>query len=199
MSMIVAARFMTFDAAAAAAGRLQAAGISQEDIHTFYVNSAGAHDRYPLGGDQRADPDAGPAQYGAITGAAVGGLALGAIAGVVASVLAATALALVAAVGVGAYVGALFGALWVAGRGRRPMRPTTAAPATSPPGADAHAPVRHAGVMLALHVDGAQAERALAVLRDAGGLDLERAHGRWVDGKWEDFDPLQPPQLAAGG
>ncbi|MFJ0616861.1 hypothetical protein WLW46_24205, partial [Bordetella bronchiseptica] len=93
----------------------------------------------------------------------------------------------------------LFGALWVAGRGRRPLRPATASPAVSPPGADEHAPVRHAGVMLALHVDGVQAERTLALLRDAGGQDLERAQGRWVDGKWEDFDPLQPPQLAAGG
>ncbi|MFJ0859416.1 hypothetical protein WLX37_24770, partial [Bordetella bronchiseptica] len=93
----------------------------------------------------------------------------------------------------------LDGALWVAGRGRRPLRPATASPAVSPPGADEHAPVRHAGVMLALHVDGVQAERTLALLRDAGGQDLERAQGRWVDGKWEDFDPLQPPQLAAGG
>jgi hypothetical protein len=34
---------------------------------------------------------------------------------------------------------------------------------------------------------------AARVLRDAGGAAIERATGRWQQGRWADFDPLRPP------
>ena len=37
--------------------------------------------------------------------------------------------------------------------------------------------------------------QAIEVLREHGAHDIERAEGRWRDGKWEDFDPLSTPRL----
>ena len=48
--------------------------------------------------------------------------------------------------------------------------------------------------MLALPVAPEQEALARRVLRESGGRDIERAQGRWLDGKWEDFDPLTPPR-----
>ncbi len=69
MSLIVAARFEGFEAAQAAAARLSANGFPDWDVNIFYVNPAGEHGRYPLGGDRRSDPDAGRADMGAFLGA----------------------------------------------------------------------------------------------------------------------------------
>lgn len=62
MSLIVAARFQTFDEATEAAQRLRLEGFSEDELHTFYINTAGEHARFPLGGDRVADPDARGAQ-----------------------------------------------------------------------------------------------------------------------------------------
>jgi hypothetical protein len=48
--------------------------------------------------------------------------------------------------------------------------------------------------MLALHVSPDRDALARTVLTQAGGTDVERAQGRWLNGKWEDFDPLTPPR-----
>jgi hypothetical protein len=34
---------------------------------------------------------------------------------------------------------------------------------------------------------------AARVLREAGGVAIERASGRWQQGRWADFDPLKTP------
>lgn len=187
MSLIVAARFQTFDQATLAAQKLFAQGYTEDDIHTFYVSPAGEHDRYPLGGDRLADPDARGGHLGAVAGASVLGLVFALLGGLIAARLAAPLLIIIAAAGVGAYLGALAGALWVIGRGRRRTLETPGAP-------QAHPAVRQAGVMLALHVPAQREAHARQVLREAGGSDIERAHGRWLEGKWEDFDPLTPPR-----
>lgn len=80
MSLIVAARFDTFPDVENAAQRLFSEGFTKQDVHVFYVNSAGEHSRYAYGGDRRSDPDSGRADMGAILGAALFGLAF-AIAG----------------------------------------------------------------------------------------------------------------------
>ena len=49
-------------------------GFDEGEIHTFYINSAGEHARYPIGGDRAADPDARNAHLGALAGAALVGL-----------------------------------------------------------------------------------------------------------------------------
>lgn len=186
MSLIIAARFQTFDQATVAAQNLFAAGFAEDDVHTFYINSAGEHARYPLGGDRMADPDAKGGHLGAVAGASVLGLLFAVLAGFIATRLAAPVLIIVAAAGVGAYLGALAGALWIVGRGKRRANHV-------PRAQEPHPAVRPAGVMLALHVMPEQDAEARRVLRESGGRDIERAQGRWAHGKWEDFDPLKTP------
>src|SRR3546814_250191 len=186
MSLIVAARFQTFEQAESAARNLHAAGFRDEDMHTFYVNIAGEHARYPMGGDRRADPDSRGASVGALVGAAALGILFALVCAVVAWQIDPSAIAVTAAGGVGAYIGALAGALWVTGQGRRLSHGTWAH--------DIHPEVRQAGVLLALHIQPDQEARAVAILREAGGMDVERANGRWANGNWQDFDPLTPPQ-----
>jgi len=186
MSLIIAARFQTFDQAEAAAQGLYAAGFRDEDIHTFYVNIAGEHARYPLGGDRKADPDSKGASVGAVVGAAGLGILFAILCAIVAWQIEPSAIAVTAAGGVGAYIGALAGALWVTGKGRRVRH--------GPVARDVHPEVRQAGVLMALHIQPDQEARAVALLRQAGGTDVERANGRWMNGKWQDFDPLVPPQ-----
>ncbi len=188
MSLIVAARFQTFDEATLAAQRLFAEGYTEDDIHTFYVSIAGEHGRYPLGGDRLADPDAKGGHFGAVAGASLLGLLFALLGGLIALRLSSSVFITIAAAGVGAYIGALAGALWVIGRKKRAVR---TAPGEPP---KAHPPVRQAGVMLALHVDVGREAQARQILREAGGTDIERANGRWQEGKWQDFDPLEPPR-----
>lgn len=54
------------------------------------------------------------------------------------------------------------------------------------------APRRH-GVLQALRVDPDRASEGTRVMRQAGGADLERANGQWINSRWADFDPLQSP------
>jgi predicted lipid-binding transport protein (Tim44 family) len=186
MALIVAARYTTFEQAQGAATALFAQGFAEDDVHIFYVNTAGAHAKYPIGGDRKADPDASGAQYGALLGGA--GLALvgAVVGGLIGGALQLAPLALLAVAGVGAYIGSLMGALWVTGR-RQPRS------GSSPSGHPEHPEVRSAGVLLALHTDPSREAQACKILRDAGGMDVERAQGRWQEGRWVDFDPLQPP------
>lgn len=184
MSLIVAARFDTFDHAAEAARKLCAEGFTEDDIHTFYINTVGEHARFPIGGDRVADPDAKGGHFGAVAGASALGLVFALLGGLIAARVGASVLIVIASAGVGAYLGALAGALWVVGRGRRTPQATT----------ETHPAVRQAGVMLALHVAPDRDALARTVLKQAGGKDIERAQGRWLNGKWEDFDPLTPPR-----
>lgn len=187
MSLIVAARFQTFDQATVAAQKLFAEGFTEDDVHTFYINSAGEHGRFPLGGDRVADPDAKGGHVGAVAGASALGLVFALLGGLIAARMAAPILIVIAAAGVGAYLGALAGALWIVGRDKRKREGATGVE-------EIHPAVRAAGVMLALHVPVGKEALARQVLRESGGRDIERAQGRWLNGKWEDFDPLTPPR-----
>ncbi|WP_343738473.1 hypothetical protein [Achromobacter sp.] len=189
MSLIVAARFEGFEAAKAAASRLATSGFSDWDIHTFYVNPAGEHGRFPYGGDRRSDPDAGRADMGAYLGAGGVGAVFAVFGGFVAAELSDSTAAILAAAGVGAYLGSLFGALWVTGHG------TTQHGHFNP---DSHAEIRQAGVMVAVRVRPQREILACRILRDAGGADVEHANGRWRNNHWEDFDPLSLPQREPG-
>jgi len=189
MSLIVAARFEGFEAAKAAASRLATSGFPDWDIHTFYVNTAGEHGRFPYGGDRRSDPDAGRADMGAYLGAGGVGAVFAVFGGFVAAELSDSTAAILAAAGVGAYLGSLFGALWVTGHG------TTQHGHFNP---DSHAEIRQAGVMVAVRVRPQRELLACRILRDAGGADVEHANGRWRNNHWEDFDPLSLPQREAG-
>jgi hypothetical protein len=196
MSFIIAARFESWDTAGVAAQRLIEAGYPQESIHTFYVNSAGAHDRFPTGGDRASDPDSAGAQAGAWGGGALLGVVGAVIGAVVASVIGGNIYVLIIATGVGAYLGSLAGALQLAGRGRRKSasRGTDPEMTSASDPAYEHPLVRHAGVTLAVVLDPGDRARVAAILKQSGGVDVERAAGRWENGKWADFDPIKPPE-----
>lgn len=188
MSLIIAARFETFDHAKNAAATLMQNGVASEDMHTFFVNPAGAHGRLAIGGDRAADPDAKGASFGAVGGAA--GLAvIGAVLGAMIGFgLGQSFLIVAAGAGLGAYVGSLIGG--VARMGRDKTGKSKAEQYESE-----HYAGRPAGVVLAVRVEPEQQERIANLLRDHGGIEVERAQGRWENGQWRDFDPLVTPDI----
>jgi hypothetical protein len=183
MSLIVAARFTTFPAAEAAADRLFSKGFVEEDVSLFFVNPRGQHDRFPLGGDQNKDAASTDAPKGAGMGVTIGAVA-GAIVGVgIFTVFSAPVLVSAIAAGVGAYIGSLVGAMSLTRGGGKGVRHAE----------HSHHETRDSGVLLAVHVTPDTQQEAAHVLREAGGMAIERASGRWQQGRWADFDPTRAP------
>lgn len=179
MSLIVAGRFTTFPAAENAVSRLFSSGFVEEDVTLFFVNPRGQHARYPIGGDVRVDAEAEKASTGAGNGGAIGAV-IGAVLGVgLFKTMSASILVLIIAAGVGAYVGSLIGAMsHMRGGGSVPRERV-------------HRESRDSGVLVAVHVSPETQQQAGHVLRESGGLEIERATGRWQQGRWSDFDPTQ--------
>jgi hypothetical protein len=185
MSIIIAGRFQTFPAAEAAAQRLFARGFVEEDVTLFFVNPSGQHARHPIGGDVGTDAGAQAAPKGAGRGVTIGAV-IGAVVG--AAVFAVFKAPLfVSVAGVGAYIGSLAGAM----SHTRKSKPGSSTSHANEENA------RHAGVLVAVHVSPESQNDAASTLREAGGMDIERASGRWKQGRWSDFDPLQPPHPVA--
>ncbi|CAD6526762.1 hypothetical protein ACFQ3P_13390 [Paraburkholderia sabiae] len=184
MSLIVAARFTTFPAAESAAERLFSAGFVEEDVSLFFVNPRGQHARFPIGGDENKDAAAIDTPKGAGMGVTIGAVA-GAVIGVgIFTAFSAPVLVSAIAAGVGAYIGSLIGAMYrTRGGGKGAHREAVH-----------HHEERDSGVLLAVHVTPETQHTATHVLREAGGASIERATGRWQQGRWADFDPLRPPQ-----
>ncbi|WP_233805408.1 hypothetical protein [Paraburkholderia sp. HP33-1] len=183
MSLIVAARFTTFPAAESAAQKLFDAGFVEEDVTLFFVNPRGQHGRSPIGGDIHAAPGAREAPKGAGTGLTIGAV-IGAVVGV--AIFAAFSMPLLVSLivaGVGAYVGSLIGAMSrTHEHGKSRLRVLY------------HEEARRSGVLVAVHVSPDNQFDAARVLRDAGGAAIEKASGRWQQGRWADFDPLKTPE-----
>ncbi|CAM5297271.1 hypothetical protein [Eoetvoesiella caeni] len=183
MALIVAARFNTFDAAEVAAGQLMAAGVKADNLFTFFVNPTESHSHHPATGTRASKRGF----VGAWLGAAVIGL-VGACAGaIIGFIFGSTTTGVLGGAGVGAYVGSLAGALRMIDRPRSEPRSeqTTAKPRDGRP----------SGVVLAVHVDAEHELQIARMLRDAGGQEIERAQGRWENGTWRDFDPLESPEI----
>lgn len=184
MSVIIAARFGTFEQAQGAANALMNKGVHSDELHTFYVNPPGEHARLPGGGDRPSDPDAAGAGYGAFGGAALLGV-VGAVAGaLVGFSLGSSWLPVAGGAGLGAYLGSLVGGLSILGR-EKPVD------SSLPPKPPATHGVRPPGVLLAVRVDTQSHQTVADILRQHGGIEIERAQGRWEAGQWEDFDPLE--------
>ncbi len=183
MSLIVAGRFTTFAAAETAERRLLENGFVKEDVTLFFVNPRGQHARFPVGGDQNADPQATRASVGAGKGGGIGAV-LGAVAGVALfRVFSESFLILIVAAGVGAYIGSLIGAMThTSGGGRVPDH---AVPHES----------RDSGVLVAVHVNPDTQQTAARVLREVGSVEIEGTHGRWRHGRWADFDPTKAVEV----
>jgi len=177
MTNIVAAHFDDFGTAEAAIQSLSTAGIPASHVDQFYVNAAGQHAQFPIGGDQDADPEAQGAEKGALAGAAIGGaagLALGLVATPFAGPVAA-----VGAMAAGAYAGSLAGAVNSLGNDH----PRPASPLARP-----------AGVVVAVYTPtAADRERSTAVFLRHRAESIEQADGTWSDGTWQDFDPVSIP------
>ncbi|MCG5076070.1 hypothetical protein [Paraburkholderia tagetis] len=185
MSLIVASRFTTFDNAETAIDRLHNHGFTDEDLSLFFVNPGGQHARFPVGGDRYADPQSRWASLGAGAGAAVGAVVGLVFATVFSLLVLRSLLVLAVSAGVGAYVGTLLGALWQTRGGGKGRAPDIGHDPDGTPKA------RESGVLVAVHVSPETQQEAAHVLAEAGGVEIERANGRWQHGQWADFDPTR--------
>jgi hypothetical protein len=186
MSTIIAGRFSDIDRVNAALAALPTEGFAREEYAGYYVAPPGEHGLLPLGGDAHSDEGAREAGSGAAVGAVTGGAAgtvVGGAAGAAAGAPIGGPVGAVVGAGIGAYVGSLVGALRKTRPGRREH-------------ADTEEPVERAGgAMIAVCVDRPGAEnKAIALLERHDADEIERAHGDWRDGGWQDFDPRVPTE-----
>ena len=65
MTMIIAGRFIRQDAAAASMAQLVQSGFDPARMTSFFVNPAGQHDTFPIGGDVDESPGTEKAGAGA--------------------------------------------------------------------------------------------------------------------------------------
>jgi hypothetical protein len=161
-------------------------GFSPGDIEVFYTGPSGRHDATPIGGDSSAD--AGSTRIG--EGAAEGGVAGAAIGFAIGAIVATAPLAgpvILTAAAVGALGGVVLGGVGASEDG------------STMPDTPEHPVGRPGGVVFAVRTDlGADDEqRALRHLREAGAIGLERAPARWADGRWVDWDPVEPREQIA--
>lgn len=173
---IIAARFEQQDEAQRAVAALQQAGAPADQISTFYVNPAGQHDLYPIGGDRDESPGSEDSDKGSAAGMGVGG-AVGGAAGLATAPVTGPLGAVVGSL-LGAHVGSLMGSL------------------SQTDNAEDFPPTRRAGMLVAVSISSQDEEqRAIDTLRTIGPTHLERAEGQIVEGDWVDFDPLSSPDF----
>src|SRR6202051_1423252 len=166
---VIGSLITTLPNAEAAAQRLFARGFLEEDVTLFYVAPSGQHGL--TGGDHYADASAQEVSKGAGKGVTIGAV-LGAIVGAALFVLLkAPWLAAVLAAGAGAYVGSLTGAMAHARSGKRAAASSTS---IGNHGSANAVDARHSGVVVAVHVAPELQAQAAAILRDAGGKEVER-------------------------
>jgi hypothetical protein len=175
MSNITAGLFENIEQAQDAVESLRRHGFTPDQVSHFANNPPGQHHQFPIGGDENADPGAKHAHAGTAAGAGIGAGAGAAVGAVIGGPPGAAVGA-----GVGAYIGSLAGTLnQLEGKGteQHPVR-------------------RPAGVMVAaLTPDVTAEQKAIRVLHAEGASHIERAQGRWENGKWADFDPVVAPRL----
>ncbi|HTH73122.1 MAG TPA: hypothetical protein VL635_01835 [Trinickia sp.] len=186
MSLIVAGRFTTFAAAESAARQLFAQGFVEEDVSLFFVNPRGQH-AHAAADSLHVVPHALRPVAHPGRGAVIGAVAGAVLAVALCAPLTASFLATITAAGVGAYAGALLGALLQA-------RLNAAPPVDEVVRHAVHHETRDSGVLVAVHVSPENQAAAAQTLDRAGALAIERATGRWQQGRWADFDPTQPPR-----
>ena len=179
MTQILSGQFDDFERADLLVTELESLGVNPENIQKFVLNAPGQHDRYPIGGDEDADPIARGGETGAATGAVLGGaggIALGA-----AAIPVVGPASVVAGLANGAYTGSLAGALNIMGKHPGPEEAPTRP--------------RPAGVRVVVRVP-TLGKRALvldALLRHHA-RSVEEAEGTWRNGAWADFDPVSIPR-----
>lgn len=189
MGTIIAARVQTQDDVANAIEMLVADGFAAEKTSSFFVNPAGQHDAYALGGDHDKSPGAEASGSGVVTGM-TGGSLVGALLGVAGAAIAGPIGPVIGAL-VGAHSGGLVGAM---------------SSMEEEPQSDAvtglhnyHQMPRRSGMLVAVEIQTmVEQKRAIDLLQGIGAEDVERANGTITEGAWTDFDPLSPSLLVPG-
>ncbi len=172
MTVIIAGRFAQQDEVEQAIAALQRAGAPPDQISSFYVNPAGQHDLFPIGGDRDESPGSEDSDKGTAIGLGAGGV-IGGAAGAAAGPLGAVTGALV-----GAHIGSLMGSL--SGTDEDKDIP----------------PLRQSGMLVAISVSSEEEEeKAIDTFRAIGATCVERSEGQIVNGDWADFDPLSSPKF----
>jgi hypothetical protein len=170
MTTIIAGRLEQQSQVQEAIDALRDAGFAENQISSFYVNPAGQHDQYALGGDHDKSTGAKHSDRGI-----AGGGAVGAAVGVATTPFLGPAGAAAGAL-VGAHIGSLVGSMSQMDEAEQSLA------------------VRRSGMFIAVCVPEHEDERhAVDVLRSVGAQDLERADGNIIDGDWNDFDPTSTP------
>ncbi|MFM0061499.1 hypothetical protein [Paraburkholderia phytofirmans] len=181
MSLIIAGRFNTFEKAEHASVKLQAKGVTEEDISIVYVTDHGQHARTPIGGDELNDEGSKEAPKGAGKGVVLGVL-VGACVGVGMRIgLNAPWITIAIAAAVGGYLGSLSGA----------MSHTRASRKKSRTSLENFENARQSGVLIAIHAEQTNVDTIIATLEECEAMDIERASGLWQRGAWADFDPTK--------
>ncbi|MBC7414533.1 MAG: hypothetical protein H7327_06325 [Herminiimonas sp.] len=192
MFNIIAGRFKEQDQATRALDALVDAGFAAERICSFYLNPPGQHNLYSVGGDRDESPGAHEAGTGIAAGAVTGG-AVGAGVGMLGAPVFGPVGPAVGAL-VGAHVGGLIGSLTQ--MKEKGEQEDASADDSRGDVVDNELQQRESGLMVAVSTDsGSSQNDAVSVLRKLGAQDIEHAQGTIVNGDWEDFDPLLPPQL----
>ncbi len=183
MGHIVAGRLQQQDQVQQAIDQLLDAGFAKSKISSFYVNPAGQHDLYAIGGDRDNSPGAKDAETGVVVGAAAGGV-IGMAVGVAGIAIAGPAGPVIGTL-VGAHVGSLVGSLSeMKERGEHED------------GGENEMAQRKSGMVVAVSTPDANKEGiAISILKALGADQIEYADGTIVDGNWEDFNPLATPVL----
>ena len=179
MANILSGQFDDFESAERLVAEFHSLGVECEDIQQFALNAPGQHDRYPIGGDEDADPAARGGENGATLGAVLGGAAGVAVGAAAIPVLGPAAA--VAGLAIGAYTGSFAGALNAMGTGTESANEDVIA--------------RPAGVRVAVNVP--TPERRHQVLESFvrhHARSIEEAQGTWSNGAWVDFDPVSIPR-----
>lgn len=190
MSVIVAARFDTFDHAHQAAKALISSGVQADELHTFYVDPPNYSARPAADGRGLRDPKPVDATRGALGGAALLGVAGAVIGALVGFGIWRSLLPVALGAGIGAYLGSLLGSLSLLGQKHSSRTPSALSDLK-----ETDSSVRPSGVLLAVRTDAHHISAIATTLRQHGGIEIERAKGRWEDGEWKDFDPLAAQDL----
>jgi hypothetical protein len=166
--------------------RLVGAGFVKDKISTFYVNPAGQHDLFPIGGDRDKSPGAQESGEGSTTGLATGGV-IGAVVGSAGMPFAGPLAPALGAL-VGAHIGSLAG-------GMSSMKERGESEDSEEEGANT-LPQRKSGMIVAISLTNATQEGdVIQLLQTHDAQWIERAEGTISDGNWTDFDPLTSPVL----
>lgn len=174
MSTIIAGHFQLQETALEVCAAFKAAGFDAGRVTSFYNNPPGQHHVIPTGGDRAESPGAKRTPAAVAKGEATGA-AIGAAAG-------AAAIPLTGPLGplLGGLVGAHVGSLYSFSELKEKD--------------ESGPPPRASGMMVAVAVEGADAARAIELMRQQGAEKVERAEGIIAGGDWKDFDPLSVPQ-----